>query len=103
MKTYPINVARNGYRGSDKRKRAKVQTENSQAYKLETYVNELLLKQVDPIHVYTWEVIASGCGLPFDVVQKLGFSIDCGSGGFTAWRHDLTYEQAMASHGLPAH
>lgn len=105
MKTYPIYVARNSYRGSDPRKRAKAQRENEQATALEAYVNQLLLAQTEPIRVYLWGEIASGCGLDYETVARIGYSIDCGSGGFTAWRHDMTYEQAMNAHstgGQPA-
>lgn len=95
MKTYPIHVARAYYRGGDKRKRAKTLENNLDASTLEQYVNELLLKQSEPVQVYHWAEIASGCGLPYETVARLGYSIDGGSGGFTAWRHDLTYEQAI--------
>lgn len=99
MKTYPINVRRNSYRGSDSKKRTKAQLENLAASSLESYINALLLKQEQPIQVYTWGEIAGGCGMSIQEVARMGYSIDGGSNGFTAWRHDLTYEQAMAARG----
>ncbi|MHA6884642.1 hypothetical protein [Ralstonia pseudosolanacearum] len=98
MKTHPISVARNGYRGSDSKKRAKAAAENRDAALLESYANELLLAQKEPIKVYFWMELARGTGLPYDTVARLGYSIDGGSNGFTAWRHDLMYEDAMAEH-----
>lgn len=95
MKTHPIYVSRNSYRGADPKKRAKAISENHDAALLEGYVNQLLLKQEAPIQVYSWTEISQGCGLSYGTVERLGFSIDGGSNGFTAWRHDLTYEQAM--------
>lgn len=70
---------------------------NLEASALEQYVNELLLKQEEAIRVYLWAEIASGCGLPSETVARLGYSIDGGSGGSAAWRHDLTSEQATAA------
>lgn len=97
MVTYPVRVRRNGYRGSDARKRAKANSENRDASVLEDYANKLLLKQTRPIQVYFWMELAQGTGLPYETVARLGASIDGGSGGFTAWRHDMTYEAAMAA------
>lgn len=101
MKTHPIHIARNSYRGTDPKKRAKAISENRDAVLLEDYVNQLLLKQQAPIQVYSWMEISQGCGLTYNTVERLGFSIDCGSNGFTAWRHDLTYEQAMEATRIP--
>ena len=95
MKTHPIYVSRNAYRGSDPKKRAKAISENRDAALLESYVNQLLLKQEAPICIYSWMEISQGCGISYSTVERLGFSIDCGSNGFTAWRHDLTYDQAI--------
>jgi len=57
---------------------------------LEDYANKLLLAQTRPIQVYFWMELAQGTGLPYETVARLGASIDGGSGGFTAWRHDMT-------------
>lgn len=95
MVTYPIHVTRNYYRGTDPRKRSKVLAENRDADQLEQHINSMLRAQTEPIKVYMWGEIARDSGLSYEVVARLGYSIDGGSGGFTAWRHDLTYEEAM--------
>ena len=97
MVTYPASVRRELYRGSNQRLRTKATSHNRDAAKLEHYVKELLQKQVEPIRTYLWHEIAQGVGLPHDVVEKLGYSIDCGSYGFTAIKLGMTYEQAMAT------
>lgn len=96
MVTYPIRVARNGYRGADPKKKIKANRENQIAHDLESKLNDLLLKQTAPVKVYLWHEISRVTGIPEDIVGRLGYSIDCGSNGFTAWRHDLSYEKAMS-------
>ena len=96
MITHPVHVGRKSYRGGDVRKREKISRYNQQAAALEACVNAMLLEQTLPVETYLWMEIANRSGLPYDAVQEMGYSIDGGSNGFTAWRHDLTYEQAMA-------
>ena len=98
MKTYPITVARRSYRGVDSKKREKTSEYNRDASTLETYVNQLLKTQTAPIQVYHWMELARATGLSYDRVAELGYSIDGGSGGFTAYRHDMGYDGAMAAH-----
>lgn len=95
MKTYPVHVARSNYRGADPKKRARAAAHNRDAALLESCANEMLKKQTDAVHVYGWAELANATGLPYERVAELGFSIDGGSNGFTAWRHDLTYDAAM--------
>ena len=95
MVTYPINVSRDGYRGSDPKKRAKVNQINAVASKLEACINDMLKNQEEPIRVYSYHEIASKSGIDYETVRRLGFSIDAGSGGFTAVKVGLSYEQAM--------
>lgn len=97
MVTYPINVRRENYRGANQRLRTKALTHNRDAAQLEQYVNELLRNQEEPIKVYLWHEISHGSGLSHDVVASLGYSIDCGSSGFTAIKPGISYEQAMAT------
>ncbi len=97
MVTYPIHVRGNSYRGTDQKKRATASEDNRIAHELTEAINGMLLKQTEPIKVYLWGAISMATGYPYDTVAKFGMSIDGGSGGFTAWRHDLTYEQAIAS------
>lgn len=98
MVTYPISVRGSSYRGADPKKRAKAAQENRIASDLTRVINEMLLRQERPIEVYGWCEIAQASGYSMETVAKFGFSIDCGSNGFTAWRHDLTYQQAMDAH-----
>lgn len=95
MVTHPISISRNGYRGANRTKQLKAYKENQLASQLETFINDLLLKQEALIQVYSYHRIVADSGIPFEIVRRLGFSIDCGHNGFTAWRHDLTYEEAM--------
>jgi hypothetical protein len=95
MVTYPIRIARNGYRGADPKRQRKAYLENQAVNELEQKINDLLLKQASPIHIYLWHEISIKTGVPLEIVKKLGYTIDAGSNGFTAWRHDLTYGQAI--------
>ena len=42
--------------------------------------------------------IASETGVDEEIVRRLCFAIDGGSGGFAAVRHDMTYDQAIEAH-----
>lgn len=97
MVTYPIHVHGSTYRGRDARKRQKAAEANRIAADLTRIINEMLLKQQEPIRAYDWMEISDASGYSLEVVREFGYSIDCGSNGFTAWRHDLTYDQAMAA------
>ena len=103
MIQHPIRVPRNNYRGSDPKKRTKANEANLAAKKIEVAANALLLKQTEPIRSYIWMEISQASGCSYEVVKQLGYGIDCGSGGFTAIRHDLTYQQAMAMIDTGAH
>lgn len=96
MVKHPIYVPRQNYRGSNAKRLEKVRAANAAAQKMEQVINELLLKQTEPIRSYLWMEISKASGLPYDTVRDLGYGIDGGSNGFTAVRHDLTYEKAMA-------
>ena len=97
MVTFPITVRRNGYHGSDARKTARATKENRAAALLEDYANRKLLSQTEPVRVYLWMELAIATRLPYTIVAKLGLSIDGGSDGFTAWRHDMTQDAALAA------
>jgi hypothetical protein len=98
MVTYPISVARNNYRGSDPKKRAKRDRDNQVATLLEQKINEMLLAQDSPVRVYLYHEIARATHVDIEVVQRLCFSIDCGSNGFTAIKPDMTLEQLDRDH-----
>jgi len=98
MVTYPISIARDNYRGANTKKKSKAAQTNSAASILESFINEKLKSQEEPIYGYDYHEISSQTGIPLETVQELCFSIDCGSGGFTAIKHGLTYEKAMELH-----
>lgn len=84
MVIYPIHIRRDTYRGGDPRKRQKVADHNRDVAELERKINEMLREQTEAIKVYSWASIASATGFSYSFVQKVGYSIDCGSNGFTA-------------------
>ena len=95
MVQYPIRVSGESYRGTNARKKSKAAQTNLIARELETFINEKLKAQEEPIYSYSYHEVSGQTGIPLEMVEKLCFSIDCGSGGFTAIKHGLTYEQAM--------
>lgn len=96
MVTYPIRIHGDPYRGADQKKRAKAREKNRIAAELTQAINAMLLEQTEPTKLYGWPEIARRSGYDVEIVAKFGLSIDAGSGGFIAWRHDMTYQQAMA-------
>lgn len=101
MVQHPIYVPRQNYRGRDQKKLQKVIEHNRVAADMERKINDLLLQQPEPVRSYLWMEISELTGYSYETVRDLGFGIDCGHNGFTAWRHDLTYEQAMSTLGTP--
>ncbi|WP_227104534.1 hypothetical protein [Chromobacterium rhizoryzae] len=99
MVTHPIHVKRSNYRGADPKKRQKAAEQNRIAAELESYINELLRNQSEPIQVYLYYQIAAKTGYPEATVRDLCFVIDGGHNGFTAIKPGLTYEQAMEQNG----
>lgn len=95
MVTYPIRIplARTSANRTAKLEIAK---RNRVASDLEQKINDLLLRQTAPIKTYSWSEISQATGFPHDLVKDIGFDIDCGSNGFTAWRHDLSLAEALA-------
>ncbi|NKA95834.1 hypothetical protein GO283_04386 [Ralstonia solanacearum] len=97
MVTYPIRIRRETYRGRDRTRQSRVVSQNSQIADLERYINDLLFRQEESIQVYDFADIARGTGFPLDFVSEVGYSIDGGSNGFTAWRRGMTYDEAIAA------
>ncbi|MHB1188241.1 hypothetical protein [Thiobacillus sp.] len=89
MATYPIQVKRFAYRGSDPRKRQKADEQNRIATKLETYINALVKSQTAPIQMYFYHQIATETGFSENTVRELCFSIDGGHNGFKAIKPSL--------------
>lgn len=84
MVSYPIHIARDSYLGRDPRKRQKASDHNRDVAELERKINDMLKKQTEPVKVYSWASIAADTGMSYEFVKKVGYSIDCGSNGFTA-------------------
>ena len=84
MVSYPIRIRRDTYRGRDQRKLQKAADHNRDVAELERKINDMLREQEEPMKVYSWATIASETGMSYEFVQKVGYSIDCGSNGFTA-------------------
>jgi hypothetical protein len=80
----PHPYSSRSYRGRDPRKRKKAADHNRDVAELERKINDMLRDQKEPIKVYTWATIASHTGMSYDFIQKVGYSIDGGSNGFTA-------------------
>lgn len=84
MVSYPIRIARDMYRGRDARKKQKAADHNRDVTELERKINEMLRTQTEPVKVYSWADIAQATGMSYDFIKSVGYSIDCGSNGFTA-------------------
>jgi hypothetical protein len=84
MVSYPIRIRRDTYRGRDRRKQQKALDHNRKVAELEQKINEMLQAQTQPIKVYLWAEIARATGFSYDFVADVGYTIDGGSGGFTA-------------------
>lgn len=95
MVTYPVHVAREGYRGTNPRRREQVRRYNEDAQRIEECINAMLEEQTEATASYTWHEISSRCGLSPDRIREIGFSIDGGHNGFTALRKGTTWEQAQ--------
>jgi hypothetical protein len=101
MVTHPITVGRHYYRGKIAKLQRASADKNRIAADMESKINEMLLKQTEPVKIYDWGMIASATGYSMATIKEYGYSIDGGSNGFTAHRHDLTYDQAMAANREP--
>ena len=95
LKQYPIRVPGEGYSGADPRKRRKAQEYNRVARLVEQYLNTEVEKWPDDTasSVLSYQV-ASAIGEDNDLVHRIIFRIDGGSGGVTIWKGD--YERALA-------
>lgn len=57
---------------------------NRNVAELERKINDMLREKTEPIKVYLWASVAAATGHSREFVKKVGYSIDGGSGGFTA-------------------
>lgn len=103
MVTYPVSVHRDYYRGADARKKQKARDHNRYATQIEEASNRLIQSQREAIRTYLWPEISRESGVPLEIVEKLGYSIDGGSNGFTATRPGLSesdYQRALDGHDV---
>ena len=65
---------------------------------LEEHINKQLRNQTSPVQQYMYHTIAREIGIDEGVVRALCFSIESGHNGFTAYRHDLSLQEAIDMH-----
>lgn len=100
MKGYPVSVRREGYRGSDARKRAKVNNINRIAARIEGYLNDDLAKQPnDTVHVYVSYMVARDISEDEETVRRIIFATDGGGNGITIVKGD--FQRAMEAQRRP--
>ncbi|MGV3679781.1 MAG: hypothetical protein ACO1PM_08655 [Acidovorax sp.] len=95
MVQYPIVTQRDRYRGKDASKTEKARRFNDASARIEAHLNRQLQNQEQPIKIYLYSVIANELGLSRETVAKCCMVVDGGSNGLTAYRHDMTLEQAL--------
>jgi hypothetical protein len=100
MVTYPVHLRRDSYKGSNERKKEKALAYNAAVSKIEDHVNDLLKNQTAPIRSYFYFDISIASGFSLELVEKVCYSIDCGSYGFTAYKSGMTLTQALDSASL---
>jgi hypothetical protein len=83
MVEYPIRVPRDGYRGSQPRRKAKQREANQIAEKLEKYLNDKIAADPSDRQTYIYGFIAGDLGLPTEVVRDILFGVDGGHNGLT--------------------
>lgn len=81
--TYPITVPGDSYRGNDPRKKAKRAEFNSDARRLEDYLNRSLEKLGPGTHVMTYGSIAGDVGMTQERVTQILFRVGGGHTGLT--------------------
>ena len=99
MKTYPISVSWDPYRGRDERKLRKRAEYNRVANRVETYLNAKLAAEPEGIYQYLSHSIARDLREDYDLVQRVVFSIDCGHNGVTIVKGD--YHEQISRLGEP--
>jgi hypothetical protein len=83
MVTYPVQVPRKSYRGSDQRRLLKVITHNRVAAELERYINGRIQSRAEETQTFLYYEIAAETGCPKDLVRDVLFGVDGGHNGLT--------------------
>lgn len=100
MKSYPVSVLRDHYRGTNERRRQKAHEYNRIAARIEDYINSDLEKQSnDSINQYFSRSVAYELREDEELVRRIIYSIDCGHNGVTIVKGD--YERAMQKLSIP--
>lgn len=95
MKTYPVRVPRQSYKGADRTKQQKNYEYNMLCQHVEEYLNAKLAERPDDsITQFLSYSVASEMGADADLVRRIIYSIDAGSNGVTICKGD--FERAMA-------
>jgi hypothetical protein len=94
MMPIPVRVPRDTYRGREPRRLRKRDEYNRVAQRVEAYLNDDLAKQAEhTVTVYFSHTIANALQEDSDLVQRVVFGIDAGSGGVTICKGD--FDEAM--------
>lgn len=100
MKSYPVYVPGDPYRGSNPGKVRKRDNYNRVASKVQAYLNAELEKLPDDtVQVFFSHSVASDIHEDPDLVQRIIFGIDAGSGGVTICKGD--FQRAMDKRSQP--
>lgn len=100
MKSYPVSVPRDYYRGSNPARLRKMHNYNRVAARVESYINADLERQPDDtINQYMSGLVALELDESPDLVRDIIFGIDCGHNGVTIVKGD--YERAMKKLSTP--
>ncbi len=83
MVTYPVQVPRKNYRGSDQKRLRKVIEYNRVAAELESYINGRVEARSEGTQTYLYYRIAAETEYPKELVRDVLFGLDGGHNGFT--------------------
>ncbi|MEX0837493.1 MAG: hypothetical protein WD101_04115 [Gemmatimonadota bacterium] len=86
MPSYPIEVPRKGYGGTDSRLRREAEEFNRDAAILERHINETFVASGQHRKQFLYGYIAIDTGIPQDRVRDILFTVDCGHNGFSVWK-----------------
>jgi len=83
MKTYPVWVPRDSYRGHNPLRLVKKDRWDRLAARIQMHINSDLAGREDGLHTYYSDFIALELGEDPELVREIVFGIDCGHNGVT--------------------
>lgn len=83
MVSFPISVSRDGYRGSDPRRRRKQKRHSEVAKDCEECLKRKIAENPSETQVYHYSSIAHDLNLFVEDVRNVLFAVDCGHNGLT--------------------